>query len=61
MGLYNYLYYFGGSLSKLWYNGPPNPVLMKKAPMLYVGVPHGSCYVAVRLGALNLRQFFSEI
>ena len=33
-GLSNYLYYFGGSLLLLKYNGPQNPILIIKAPIL---------------------------
>ena len=34
-GLTNYLYYFGGSsFLYLWYNGPPNLILIIKAPIV---------------------------
>ena len=33
-GLNDYQYYCGGSLLYLWYNGPQNPILIIKAPVL---------------------------
>ena len=39
MGLNNYLYYFGGFLMILIDNGPQNPILIIKAPILGLFFP----------------------
>ena len=38
-GLNFYLYYFGGSLLSLYYNGPQNPILIIKASILRIPMP----------------------
>ena len=54
-GLNNYQYYFGGSLLYLWYNVPPNLILIIKAPSSRFRTDWAGPAVSTS-AALNMRQ-----